>query len=248
VDSGNIILKILTSDCEAVTFTGFLADKRSVAVKEPTTTPSTNSSSAASDNCLMFKCSGGSESCSVTDELAASDGVLSVQIVNRHPAVVSSTTAEAEPTSTTTTATTEEDDNRTLKNSTPASSHSLGGILPIGRVHDEEAGLATTEETPSVRGIIISSTVTTRSSDESFPLRPELAPVWAVSLAVVVAIVCVGMNIALLGAYLCYRRQRTRAMRGSDGINRGVGGIKAPTLHAFNPTPPHIQHPHRLSA
>lgn len=58
----------------------------------------------------------------------------------------------------------------------------------------------------------------------------SLAPVWAVGLAIVIAVVCVGLNLGLLSAYICYRRQRSRKQTSQITVNKG------PTLHAYNPT------------
>lgn len=67
------------------------------------------------------------------------------------------------------------------------------------------------------------------SFTESIVTKVSLTPVWAVGLAIVLVVVCVGTNMALLSAYFCYRRQRTRTR------SAPISSIKAPTLHAFNP-------------
>nr|CDJ98239.1 Hypothetical protein CBG11990 [Haemonchus contortus] len=69
------------------------------------------------------------------------------------------------------------------------------------------------------------------------PIRPtdrietgSLAPIWAVGVAIVIAVVCIGLNLGLLSAYICYRRKRSRKQTAQITINKG------PTLHAYNPT------------
>ncbi|CAI4222521.1 unnamed protein product [Auanema sp. JU1783] len=57
----------------------------------------------------------------------------------------------------------------------------------------------------------------------------SLAPVWAVGLAIVIAVVCVGLNLSLLSAYICYRRKQSRKQTAQ------ISTIKGPTLHAYNP-------------
>ncbi|KAK5973527.1 hypothetical protein GCK32_002355 [Trichostrongylus colubriformis] len=57
----------------------------------------------------------------------------------------------------------------------------------------------------------------------------SLAPLWAVGVAIVIAVVCVGLNLGLLSAYICYRRKRSRKQTAQITINKG------PTLHAYNP-------------
>ncbi|KAL6731924.1 hypothetical protein Aduo_002742 [Ancylostoma duodenale] len=61
-------------------------------------------------------------------------------------------------------------------------------------------------------------------------VQHSLAPVWAVGLAIVIAVVCVGLNLGLLSAYICYRRQKSRKQTAQISANKG------PTLHAYNPT------------
>ncbi|KAH7730099.1 Protein Y47G6A.32 [Aphelenchoides avenae] len=61
-------------------------------------------------------------------------------------------------------------------------------------------------------------------------LQSQLMPVWAAGIAIVLGVVCLGTTLALCSAFLCYRRQKTR-MRTAE-----ITTIKAPTLHAFNPT------------
>uniref|UniRef100_A0A914HFH1 MANSC domain-containing protein n=1 Tax=Globodera rostochiensis TaxID=31243 RepID=A0A914HFH1_GLORO len=67
--------------------------------------------------------------------------------------------------------------------------------------------------------------------DERFPLRANATPVWAIGLAIVITVVCLGLLATLLCAFLCYRRHKLR-MRTLE-FN---GPKKMPTLHAFNPT------------
>ncbi|TKR93328.1 hypothetical protein L596_007806 [Steinernema carpocapsae] len=63
-------------------------------------------------------------------------------------------------------------------------------------------------------------------------VRFEVAPIWVIGVAIVVVIVCIGLNIGLLTAYLCYRRRRNK--RHTAQISGGAH--KSTTLHAFNPT------------
>jgi hypothetical protein len=245
----------MVADCEAITFTGFLApaNKRSAGTDNSSTT-----SAPPADNCLMFKCSGEIASCAVSEELAANDGVLSVQIVNRTSAPTENIENNDFTPSALPIAGTKEDGdvNRTLKGS---NSDPHGIILPVGHVNDDdELGKESSHPPPPV-GIITGAAVFASSTEKSpsstpsegDPLRAtreELAPIWAIGLAIIVAIVCLGTNIALLCSYLCYRRRRVR-MQGSDISRVGGLGVKAPTLHAFNPShpPPNIQYPHRLT-
>uniref|UniRef100_A0A1I7Y745 MANEC domain-containing protein n=1 Tax=Steinernema glaseri TaxID=37863 RepID=A0A1I7Y745_9BILA len=62
-------------------------------------------------------------------------------------------------------------------------------------------------------------------------VRSEVVPIWVIGIAIIVVIVCIGLNVGLLGAYLCYRRRRNK--RHTAQIS---GGMKSATLHAFNPT------------
>ncbi|EYC32499.1 hypothetical protein Y032_0003g1615 [Ancylostoma ceylanicum] len=74
----------------------------------------------------------------------------------------------------------------------------------------------------------ITETTSEKASERSVP--QSLAPVWAVGLAIVIAVVCVGLNLGLLSAYICYRRQKSRKQTAQISANKG------PTLHAYNPT------------
>ncbi|KIH66308.1 hypothetical protein ANCDUO_03363 [Ancylostoma duodenale] len=71
-------------------------------------------------------------------------------------------------------------------------------------------------------------TTSEKASERS--VQHSLAPVWAVGLAIVIAVVCVGLNLGLLSAYICYRRQKSRKQTAQISANKG------PTLHAYNPT------------
>ncbi|KAE9549861.1 hypothetical protein FO519_006933 [Halicephalobus sp. NKZ332] len=57
----------------------------------------------------------------------------------------------------------------------------------------------------------------------------QYTPVWAVGVAIVIAVVCIGLNVVLVSAFCCYKRHKNR-MRSENFTH-----IKAPTLHAFNP-------------
>uniref|UniRef100_A0A915DW88 Uncharacterized protein n=1 Tax=Ditylenchus dipsaci TaxID=166011 RepID=A0A915DW88_9BILA len=119
----------------------------------------------------------------------------------------------------------EDDSNRTLNKlsfsnpNSSAPSAAIGRVLPVGD-----------DNIPQEQDNNSWSSTTSTPDDSSFPVHVgELAPVWAVGLAIVVGVVCGGLSLALIGAYLCYRRQRSR-MRTAE-----INTIKAPTLHAFNP-------------
>ncbi|PAV67308.1 hypothetical protein WR25_15190 [Diploscapter pachys] len=58
--------------------------------------------------------------------------------------------------------------------------------------------------------------------------RGSSAPYWIIGLAIIIALVCVGLNLGLLSAYICYRRQKSRKQKAH------ITSIKAPTLHAYN--------------
>lgn len=57
----------------------------------------------------------------------------------------------------------------------------------------------------------------------------QFPPIWAIGLAIVIGVVFGGLTLALISAFLCYKRQRTR-MR-----TRNINNNNAPTLHAFMP-------------
>ncbi|CAJ0566927.1 unnamed protein product, partial [Mesorhabditis spiculigera] len=80
-------------------------------------------------------------------------------------------------------------------------------------------------------GFEISSTTTVPPPpdyDHNEKLSRALQPVWAVGLAIVIAVVCVGLSLGLLSAYICYKRQKNRKQRAE------ITRPKLPTLHAFN--------------
>ncbi|CAJ0960715.1 unnamed protein product, partial [Mesorhabditis belari] len=64
--------------------------------------------------------------------------------------------------------------------------------------------------------------------DNNAKMTKALQPVWAVGLAIVIAVCCVGLSLGLLSAYICYRRQKNRKQRAE------ITQPKMPTLHAFN--------------
>ncbi|KAI1726929.1 MANEC domain-containing protein [Ditylenchus destructor] len=112
----------------------------------------------------------------------------------------------------------------------------VGKVLPVAAGNEEQTFNSDQ-----------SSESTTTSSSDSAKHNPFhtnadaelLTPVWAIGLAIVIGVVCGGLSLALIGAYLCYRRQRSR-MR-TTHINNPVGlksntPISGPRLHAFNPT------------
>jgi hypothetical protein len=47
------------------------------------------------------------------------------------------------------------------------------------------------------------------SWDERFPLNANSTPVWAIGLAICVTVVSLGLLIAMLSSFLCYRRYRS---------------------------------------
>lgn len=56
----------------------------------------------------------------------------------------------------------------------------------------------------------------------------EMTPIWVIGLIIVVAVLCIGLNVGLISAYICWRRQRALKQKAHiSTIN---------TLHAFNPT------------
>ncbi|KAE9421677.1 hypothetical protein Angca_000116 [Angiostrongylus cantonensis] len=68
------------------------------------------------------------------------------------------------------------------------------------------------------------------STQKTLIMTDTLAPVWAVGLGIVIAVTCVGLNLGLLSAYICYRRQRSHKHIAHISANKG------PRLHAYNPT------------
>uniref|UniRef100_A0A1I7W7J5 G domain-containing protein n=1 Tax=Heterorhabditis bacteriophora TaxID=37862 RepID=A0A1I7W7J5_HETBA len=67
-------------------------------------------------------------------------------------------------------------------------------------------------------------------------LTGSLAPVWAVGLAIVIAVVCVGLNLGLLSAYICYRRQKARKQSANISTVKALGdsGVgKTSFLHRY---------------
>lgn len=55
-----------------------------------------------------------------------------------------------------------------------------------------------------------------------------MTPIWTISLIAVVSVLCIGLNIALISAYICWRRKKSRKRKAH------ISTIT--TLHAFNPT------------
>ncbi|KHN87163.1 hypothetical protein Tcan_06606 [Toxocara canis] len=59
-------------------------------------------------------------------------------------------------------------------------------------------------------------------------LRSKFTPIWAVGLVIIVAVLCVGLNVGVISAYVCWRKQKARTQKANiSTIN---------TLHAFNPS------------
>ncbi|KAK0424189.1 hypothetical protein QR680_008537 [Steinernema hermaphroditum] len=95
---------------------------------------------------------------------------------------------------------------------------------------------SSSEESSSPSVEVTHPTVEMETTSEPWNLldrfvRSEVVPIWVIGIAIIVVIVCIGLNVGLLGAYLCYRRRRNK--RHTAQIS---GGMKSATLHAFNPS------------
>ncbi|KAJ1351605.1 hypothetical protein KIN20_007690 [Parelaphostrongylus tenuis] len=88
----------------------------------------------------------------------------------------------------------------------------------------------TVSSTPSALSTTSSSAAPMTSTEKNSLMTGTFAPVWAVGLAVVIAVACVGLNLGLLSAYICYRRQNSHKHSAQIFANKG------PRLHAYNPT------------
>ncbi|VDM82785.1 unnamed protein product, partial [Strongylus vulgaris] len=146
-------------------------------------------------NCLLVACRG--DSCDVNERAEYNDGLISV-LINRTqvtssrellgnaafpfaPCLFTTEAQEVEPTASA---------NFSLVHSTTLTLGALSSTyVTVAPIASSTAGV--TEPT------------TQRAS-------MALAPVWAVGLAIVIAVVCVGLNLGLLSAYICYRRQKSR--------------------------------------
>ncbi|KAM3722231.1 Inositol polyphosphate 1-phosphatase [Dirofilaria immitis] len=53
-------------------------------------------------------------------------------------------------------------------------------------------------------------------------------PIWAIGLVIIASVLCVGFNIVLISAYICWRRKKNQKRKAR------IATITA--LHAFNPT------------
>lgn len=61
-------------------------------------------------------------------------------------------------------------------------------------------------------------------------LSASTAPAWAIGLAIVIAVVCTGLNLGMLTAYLCHRRyERNKSSQNLSSVARNVE-----TLHAYS--------------
>uniref|UniRef100_A0AAF5Q0Z3 Uncharacterized protein n=1 Tax=Wuchereria bancrofti TaxID=6293 RepID=A0AAF5Q0Z3_WUCBA len=56
----------------------------------------------------------------------------------------------------------------------------------------------------------------------------KLTPVWAIGLIIVASVLCIGFNIILISAYICWQRKKN--------YKRKAHISTITTLHAFNPT------------
>uniref|UniRef100_A0A914YIK7 Uncharacterized protein n=1 Tax=Panagrolaimus superbus TaxID=310955 RepID=A0A914YIK7_9BILA len=169
---------------------------------------SNSSQEAATTNCMMFSCN---EKCVVVDRPTAAEGVISV-IINKTNIV--SPSFSQTTFSTTTLATI---------------------LLP----NDEEAETQLPPIIPSTfprppEGFSFGRNSTSATTNSTMPSSTRSAlsgifPIWVVGLAIVIAVVCIGVNVVLLSAFCCYKRHKHR-MRSENFT------IKPATLHAFNPT------------
>ncbi|CAJ0593726.1 unnamed protein product [Cylicocyclus nassatus] len=152
-------------------------------------------------NCLLVACRG--ESCEMNERAEYSDGLISVLIDRTQ--VEPTVSANFSLLHSTTVAF-----DATTTDAFETSSPIYSTVTPFGSstVPFEENTTTATHKASSM----------------------ALAPVWAVGLAIVIAVVCVGLNLGLLSAYICYRRQNSRKHTMQITANKG------PTLHAYNPT------------
>ncbi|VDO43888.1 unnamed protein product [Brugia timori] len=56
----------------------------------------------------------------------------------------------------------------------------------------------------------------------------KLTPIWAIGLIIVASVFCIGFNIILITAYICWQRKKN--------YKRKAHISTIATLHAFNPT------------
>ena len=76
---------------------------------------------------------------------------------------------------------------------------------------------------------VTSSNINSSTVSLTHQFLSQYTPVWAVGIAIVIAVVCIGLNLVLVSAFCCYKRHKNR-MRSENFTH-----IKTPTLHAFNP-------------
>ncbi|WKX92092.1 hypothetical protein Q1695_010264 [Nippostrongylus brasiliensis] len=160
---------------------------------------------AGEPNCLLVGCR---DDCALNERAEYTDGLVSV-LINRtqpSPSNQSQSSSQVEGASSSSTVT----GSATTTTTGSASGDDLSAVVTAT--------------------IPITSTTSTNSSSNAGISAASLAPVWAVALAIGIAVLCVGLNLGLLSAYICYRRKRSRKRTAHFTANKG------PTLHAYNTT------------
>ncbi|KAL3104325.1 hypothetical protein niasHT_029110 [Heterodera trifolii] len=231
-------------DCSAISFSGFLplssdsGNSSSSSSSGDDGTSSSASSSAA--NCALFECPAGANSeCALTDATDAADqeGLLSVRLRRKD----TQPPPPLSPTSNSNSSTEQQDAEEDVGQSNDGTSteDGTGGGTTAEQKHQQQHQLSA-EETPATSARTPTTTTARKRTksllnfgtwDERFPLRAETTPVWAIGLAIVITVICLGLIASLFCAFLCYRRHKLR-MRTLEF----TGPKKMPTLHAFNPS------------
>uniref|UniRef100_A0A7E4VTM2 MANEC domain-containing protein n=1 Tax=Panagrellus redivivus TaxID=6233 RepID=A0A7E4VTM2_PANRE len=208
-------------NCNAVTFMGFISN---------------TSQEATSVNCLMFSCEG---KCVVVDRPSAAEGVVSV-VINK-TSTETRATAEAQGTPINAPDTTEGVFLPSSSNEGPSTmapdSIPITFPRPPDMLSGDNNGNIVTESMPSAspnntyNGTVSSHRTNSSTISSTHIFLSKYTPIWAVGIAIVVAVVCIGVNVVLVSAFCCYKRHKNR-MRSETFTPH----IKAPTLHAFNPS------------
>ncbi|KAL3083579.1 hypothetical protein niasHT_036351 [Heterodera trifolii] len=245
-------------DCSAISFSGFLPLSSDSGNSSSSSGDDGTSSSASSSaaNCALFECPADANSeIALMDATDAADqeGLLSVRLRRKdtQPPPTSPPTSNSNNTSSTEQQDDEEDDGQSaenggdrrhilsLGNDGTSTEDGTSGGTTAEQQHQQQHQLSA-EETPSTSARTPTTTTARKRTksllnfgtwDERFPLRAETTPVWAIGLAIVITVICLGLIASLFCAFLCYRRHKLR-MRTLEF----TGPKKMPTLHAFNPS------------
>ncbi|CAG9531295.1 unnamed protein product [Cercopithifilaria johnstoni] len=74
----------------------------------------------------------------------------------------------------------------------------------------------------------IEATDTSLSSKAADIFTSKLTPIWAIALIIVASVLCIGFNVVVISAYICWRKKKSHKRKAH------ISTITA--LHAFNPT------------